>query len=334
VKRLGVLTRLLAVGYPLALLACVLGMRLVGEAHWLTTVLLYLPRRYFAYPLPIVIALPLVTRAPRYLLSPVLALPLLIFPLGGLAIKFPRATPGAPRLRVLSYNAAYGHFGVDRVCPEVLAQRPDVIAVQAFSPRVLEPLKACTAGFTVHVSSQFLLASRFPVRDVLVPQPLAGGVPAGFVRYTLETPIGLVDLFSTHPISPRDGIDRMRGVRPLAADAPHGDDVPAPVRENTQRRMAQVAALHAGARAAEHPVVIAGDTNLPGLSRVLAEELGGYQDGFSEAGHGFGYTFPAGHPWMRIDRVLASAELKFVRFVVGTASETTHVAVAADLERR
>jgi hypothetical protein len=327
----------LALGYLAALAVCVLAMRFVGESFWATTVLLYVPRRYFAWPLPVVV-LALVVVGPRALLATQLAsVALLLFPLGGLVISSPPEASGGPRVRLLSYNGAFGHYGVDRICPEVEAQGPAVLAVQAYAPRLLAPLRECLAGYQVHISSQFLLASRYPIVDVEVPPPLSRGVSANFVRYTLETPLGLIDLFSTHPISPRDGIDRFRGAKsgpPAVDERLLSDEAQAPVRENTQRRHDQIAALSAAARVAEHPVIILGDTNLPGLSHVLATYLGHYQDGFDAVGRGFGYTFPAGRAWMRIDRIMAGPELRFVRFEVGHRTETTHLCVSADVEKR
>jgi endonuclease/exonuclease/phosphatase family metal-dependent hydrolase len=85
------------------------------------------------------------------------------------------------------------------------------------------------------------------------------------------------------------------------------------------------------------PVVIAGDTNLPGLSLVFARYLSGYQDGFEKAGWGFGYTYPTNKnrpPWMRIDRILATASLRFERFEVGASSASDHRCVVADIRSR
>ena len=57
-----------------------------------------------------------------------------------------------------------------------------------------------------------------------------------------------------------------------------------------------------------------------------------YSDGFRACGVGFGYTFPAKQPWMRIDRVFASSELRFTDFKVGCAS-SDHRCVIAELQR-
>src|SRR6266700_3918162 len=68
--RRGLLDRLLAVlaiAYPLALLAVVLAFRFIGEASWITAAGIYLPRVGFALPWPI-LTLALIWRGPRRLL--------------------------------------------------------------------------------------------------------------------------------------------------------------------------------------------------------------------------------------------------------------------------
>jgi endonuclease/exonuclease/phosphatase family metal-dependent hydrolase len=105
------------------------------------------------------------------------------------------------------------------------------------------------------------------------------------------------------------------------------------VAENATLRMDQLQAIAADARDAQVPVLIAGDTNSPGLSWAFAHWLGDYRDGFSEAGNGFGYTFPApGHPWMRLDRIVADARVRFLDFRVIHTPISDHFATMADLE--
>jgi hypothetical protein len=132
---------------------------------------------------------------------------------------------------------------------------------------------------------------------------------AGGAHYALhpETPIGLADVQRTE--SPRAGLEEVRGNglreeivsgRLLAGKASGAVDW------NAFRRTRQVAGVAERANACTNAVIIAGDTNLPGLSWILGEHLGRYRDAFSLAGAGFGYTFPAHRPWMRIDRILAT----------------------------
>ena len=83
------------------------------------------------------------------------------------------------------------------------------------------------------------------------------------------------------------------------------------------------------------PVLIAGDTNLPGSSWAFGHCFGGFQDGFATVGNGFGYTFPSTprhEPWMRIDRVLADYHFRFLSFDVGPGLLSDHRPVIADLE--
>src|SRR5262249_3896652 len=59
--------RMLAIGYPVALLIFIVSLRFVGEKWWGTTIALYLPRAPFALPLlPLVVAI--VWLGPRKLL--------------------------------------------------------------------------------------------------------------------------------------------------------------------------------------------------------------------------------------------------------------------------
>jgi endonuclease/exonuclease/phosphatase (EEP) superfamily protein YafD len=328
-----------AVAYPVALIGLALAMRYVGEQSWVTTVLLYLPRRYLALPLPLLVVMILVV-GPRWLFVTQLgAAALLLFPILGLRVSgAPEPTSGHV-LRLLSYNGSFGHMGTDKICPEVEAAHPDVVLLQAYSPRLLEPLKSCVAGFTIQTHGQFLIATRFPIAETFVPPALEGGGSANFVRYTLESSLGPLDVYNAHPISPREGIDRFRkGIEENSAQAIDpgilSDDRHRPVQENTDLRHAQVKALAAAAQSSRHPVVIAGDTNLPGLSWFFATYLGHLQDGFAEVGRGFGYTFPAARPSMRIDRVLAGPEFRFTHFAVGERTQTSHRCVIAELTRR
>jgi len=105
------------------------------------------------------------------------------------------------------------------------------------------------------------------------------------------------------------------------------------VAENTSLRLAQLQSFVESARESPDPVIIAGDTNLPDLSWAFAHWLGAYSDGFSAAGSGFGYSFPAPrHPWMRLDRIMADQRFRFRSFQVINQYISDHFAVTAELE--
>src|ERR1700722_13510102 len=102
----------LAVAYPIALLGAVAVLRYVGEAWWLSTLGLYLPRIGFALPLPfLAVALHFLRRPPLLWLQAVGAL-IILFPLMGLVLPRPTsADRGAATLRVLSFNVNAGYGG-------------------------------------------------------------------------------------------------------------------------------------------------------------------------------------------------------------------------------
>jgi len=318
-----------AVTYPVAIGGLVSALAFIGERWWPTTVALYLPGALFAAPLPL-LTLALLVWGPRWLLiGQALAAGLILFPLMGLELGG-AAPQASTSIRVLSYNVDFGTGSRPDVREEIARAGADVVLLQGSDRRIFDRLKQTFAGMDTRRAGEFYIASRYPILDFYEPPPLDGDLGAGFVRATLDTPIGVLDVYNLHPVSPRPGFEAMRENGQLVAPENTGK-----VERNAAVRGRQLAALAAHAHAARNPVVLAGDTNLPGLSPLLREHLGDYQDGFAEVGRGFGYTFPAHRwPWMRIDRILAGPELYFVKFTVGDRRGSDHLCVIADLARR
>ncbi len=102
---------------------------------------------------------------------------------------------------------------------------------------------------------------------------------------------------------------------------------------NAGLREHQLDAVAVRARAEKIPVIIAGDTNSPALSPALAEAFGEYRDGFREVGFGFGHTYPAAVPWLRLDRIFSSHDIGFSSFQVGCEGASDHLCVVAELYR-
>jgi vancomycin resistance protein VanJ len=332
----------LAVGYLLGLVAAALAMRLVGERHWITATLLYLPRAGFALPLPFVV-LALALFGPRRLLwgLPV-ALGLILFPLmgletGGVGLLGRARAAERPALRILSYNIATVSEP-ERLADVIRDTDPDLVVFQEYRTDVEGALADVLRGFHRHADGQFAVASRYPLGDVYLPPkiPLPGSEPRSsrFVRYRVQGPFGPVTLLNVHPVSPRNGMEEARGIG-LLHELRRGRigraEVVATIEGNAALRLRQAEEIATEAGRSPDPVIIAGDTNMPGLSWTLARTLGRYVDGFSAAGAGFGYTFPASHPWMRIDRILADERLVFRRFEVLPATASDHLAVLAEI---
>ncbi len=331
---------LCAFAYPLALVGVVVAFRLVGERWWLTTTALYLPRVGWALPLPFVTVALLITRSYRLLLTQLAALLLLLFPLMGLYLSGPRPeTPGALNFRIFTFNIGLGMNGVADVLARIRDARADVVVLEEVSDENVAFLRAGLSGFAFQHLDQFVIASRFPIDKAFVPPEIeVDGAPHSrhYARCRLRTPAGPIRLYVTHPISPHGVLDRIRGDG-LRDEILSGRTFMARTREgvaaNARQRVAQVRALAEDAAHSPDPVLIAGDTNLPGLSWAFARWLGGYQDAFAEVGRGFGYTYPAHkRVWMRIDRILGGPGITFLNAGPIGPRSYTHLGLVAEAE--
>jgi endonuclease/exonuclease/phosphatase family metal-dependent hydrolase len=322
------------------LLALTIALRAVGESFWVTAVALYLPRLVFAAPLPALAIALYRLRLRRWLWTQLPAALLLVFPLLGFVLPWPR-TSGGPSMRVLSYNVDSGHGGVDRVVAEVDRFAPDVVLLQEVGHADVFESMLRERYPTVRVSDQFILATRYSLSGLTSPEPiLLEGEHRSprFVRYVLETPLGPVVFYNVHPVSPREDFTALRGKDGFRRELLSGrvfTGVAAPrIQTNSDLRALQVAAFAEGARRETGQVVIAGDTNLPGLSPVLAKNLAAFTDGFTASSWGLGYTYPNDRiPWMRIDRILTTDRLRFTGFQVGDSKASDHLCVVADVSK-
>jgi endonuclease/exonuclease/phosphatase (EEP) superfamily protein YafD len=332
-----------SIAYPVVLLVIVLLLRFVGEGWWVTDLGLYLPRWAFAAPLPITVAALLAYKEKRLLVTQAVAALIVVFPLMGFVLPWPAGRDESePVVRVLSYNVNSGYGGVDKIIAEIDGFSPDIVLLQEIFTNHDTVKELMQARYpAVQLSTQFLVASRFPILSTVDPErlPHEGRLRSPrFIQYLIDTPLGHVAFYSVHPISPRTGIYVLRGKQGLKRELLSGrffvGENAAVLESDSALRAEQVEAFSHFAGQEHDPVVIAGDTNLPALSNVFARYLSQYQDGFRRASWGFGYTFPADKaPWMRIDRIMATDELRFVGFEVGKARVSDHLCVVADLQR-
>jgi endonuclease/exonuclease/phosphatase (EEP) superfamily protein YafD len=250
-------------------------------------------------------------------------------------------TEGAPRFRILTFNVDSARAGLEKVLGRVRAADPDLIVIQESGTGDLAAWRAGLPGYAVDKNGQFVLASRFPIEERFDP-PMVDHEgrqrTPRFERYRVATPGGPIQLYSVHPISPRESLDDLRG-EGLRREIVSGRILRPATDEVTSTaalRKAQLQAVVEDAARSRYPVIIAGDTNLPGLSRSLAGVLADYRDAFSDVGAGFGYSFPnrRGGPWMRIDRIFAGPGFRFLdcRVIAGPFPVSDHRPVVADVE--
>jgi vancomycin resistance protein VanJ len=317
-------------------------LRLVGESWWVTAVGLYLPRLVLALPLPLVTAALAVLKMRRWLWTQAAAACLLLFPVMGFVLPgWHRGDGAAPRIRLLTYNINSAYAGVDAVVAEVERHQPDVVLLQeiGYADQLEAALRLRFP--TVEVNGQFVLAARFAIQSKVDPARLPYYGQARSPRYlerVLETPLGPIAFYNVHPVSPREDFAALRGHglrHELSTGRLFSGESAGVIGANAGLRELQVRSFAEAARAEPVPVVIAGDTNLPGQSKIFARYLTSFQDAFESAGWGLGYTYPNDRkPWMRIDRFLASEQLRFVSIEVCQSQASDHLCVVADLQRR
>jgi endonuclease/exonuclease/phosphatase (EEP) superfamily protein YafD len=337
-------TAAVAWAYLASLFGVIAALRFVGERWWITGVALYLPRFLFGTPLPFIVIALVVLRLRRLIWTQVVAAALFVFALLGFVPPWPTfSNRDAPALRLLSYNVNSLNGGLDGIVREIDDHSPDIVVIEEAANT--EALRSALRPHypTVEAAGQFVLATRYTLVSTTEPEKIeyeGKQRSPRFLRYVLDTPLGRIVLYGVHPLSPREALYGIRGEQGLRREILSGHLFSGAnsvaFQANNGLRMLQAKAFSEAAQRETDPVIVAGDTNLPGLSWVLHRYLSDYQDGFARAGWGFGYTFPTAprHPWMRIDRILAGRELKFVGFEVGTSLASDHHCVVADIQRR
>jgi vancomycin resistance protein VanJ len=277
-------------------------------------------------------------REKRLLLLQAVSAFLVIFPLMGLCIGWASSpAPGVPRLRIFSHNTDSARGGVDALIREIQAKSPDLVFLQEL-PNFDEVRARLTQRYP-HTDAQgeFVVASKFPIVEAQVPDRLAfydQRRSPRFMRVVIDTSLGRITFFHVHTVSPRGGFYELRGRgfrREIASGRLFTGENADGVRHLAELRELQITTMSRLAAREKGPVVIVGDTNLPGLSPVRRENLARFRDGFAAARTGFGYTFPAKSPWMRIDLMLSSEQLTFVDFEVGTETVSDHRSISAEL---
>jgi endonuclease/exonuclease/phosphatase family metal-dependent hydrolase len=330
------LVTILAWAYPIALLLSIVVMRFGSARFWQADLALYAPRFLFGLPWPVLVVLLLVTRR-RYLLwTQALAALIVLFPLMGLVLPTGGVRPRTDIavVSILTYNGNFAWGGQDALAAQVREFSPDIVLFQQlyYSDRLAIALKRDYREF--QNDGEFFIASRFPIRSTTHPDalPYRGRLRSTrFLRYELDTAFGPIAVYSVHPISPRYQfqIARRGGIRSaimsgtLLSPAPRDD-----IESDSGLRALQIRRFVAMAAGEDIPTIVAGDTNLPGLSPAL-DAFASFRDGFAAAGSGFGYTFPNPHPWMRIDRIYVNQRLRFDDFRVGTSQASDHRCVFA-----
>ena len=333
------IARLLVAAAIAAHLALVALQNMDGAPIWLAELSRFLPFYWLLIPLCVSVALSLLLR-PLWILAALANLALFGLVTMDFQWKLLQDNDVAgTRLRVLTYNvkalsAEHRVGGLDDIEQAVAQHAPDIVALQDAQHWLTDSESSNWSvarpvfGLPYVIAfEQYVLASRYPLRDCKNGKLSDGEEPVHYLQCTARIGAQDVHLVTVHFVSPRTGL--------LAArrELNHGiDDWQA----NLSQRLRQSQALLAVLSRLPGPLLVMGDLNAPEASPVV-ENLKriGLVDAFAEGGTGCGYT--EGHALsqhvdlFRIDHILLSAGIAVLSAEVGSSEASEHKPVFADL---
>jgi endonuclease/exonuclease/phosphatase (EEP) superfamily protein YafD len=285
-------------------------------------VALYVPRVCFALPFPVLILLGLRHRKPGAIALTCLSGGLSLFTLMGFVVPMKPPAKSEFTFKVYTQNVA----SLERIGPllsQLQTVDPDVVLLQEAGGTQSASLQAQLPEYAWYKNGPFLFGSRFQVLSV---HPVW---ESSHIRYLVRVAGRVVTFLNIHPRSPRHAYSQILGVpSPVAPKRWRTMSFTEVVRDDAGLRTSALRGIGASVAEAETPVVVAGDSNSPGLSWAASQSLGTLTDAHAAAGLGFGYTFPdTPIPWLRLDRVFVTREISVQATQVLAAGASDHRAV-------
>lgn len=299
-------------------------MRYEGDRWWPATLLLFGPRWVWATPLVLLLPLAVIFRR-RSLLVLCTSAVVVIGPIMGLCLPWGRVLGGASggsTLRVLTCNTHWHALRTGAMRQLLIDTHPDIIALQECSRET--PAAILTKGkWYIDFDGELCVASRYPIRRVAnIAARDWRDLYGSAMQYQVMAAGGAVTFINLHLESPHMPI---RGALLGQAD---GDEQ---VEDNSRHRWRQ--ALHVARHATDAgpDVIMAGDFNTPSDSRTFRQAFGDFEDAYSEAGFGFGWTYHHSGTRTRIDHIVSGAGWHCEKCWVGPNVGSPHRPVIADL---
>ena len=298
-----------------------------SERFWPVTLFLFGPRWVVALPLPLLIAAAVFTER-RLAAALALVGLLLAEPLFGFSLPWRRLVerpdPASPRIRLVTWNVG-GGGGARAAFEEMMTlEAPDVVLLQESGRQLPE----ATPGWYSSTEGGAAVLSRFPILGVAARDRSDVWRMAGsgvMVRYTLDTPLGRLDLTNVHLETPREGLESILRFGPGAGAVAELEA------KNAQREVEARLARH-WVDASPSPLrLVAGDFNTPVESQLFRDHWLGLRDCHSAAGWGFGFTKHTRRIGTRIDHVLTGAGLACVSSRVGASGGGDHSPLVVEI---
>ncbi len=299
----------------------------IGERHWLTTLLAYIPQHPFLFPAALLSVGTLALRRPGLAATNVLVLVFGAFHLLGFSIG--RQETGARAdLRVMTYNIHHGAMGVETIAADIRQQRPDLVLLQeanAFrswtNPMPL--LATLLPDYRVYtIGDEVALMSRLPVTQVQSRRLRRNGARRKGLDATVTVGKRKLRILNVHLMTSATGNALARSKA----------QAPTYLRHTAAVRSEQFEEIRRWVERQRDPFIVAGDFNTPPRGVLYRRVRGwGLTDSFSAAGFGFGATYRSDVPVLRIDHILTGPGVRAVRTWVPPTRSSDHRPVVADL---
>jgi endonuclease/exonuclease/phosphatase family metal-dependent hydrolase len=329
------LFRLIIIFVALEVILVCVAFKIGPEQWWALAFLQYVPYYLFLVPALIAFAVSMkLTTKWKLVSSATLVLVLTIV----MGLSLGTGDAGTEGIRVMTYNvkdyiALDSPEGLAIISDEVARHDPDILMFQDAgrlnSKKETNPsaLTALYGDRQVYTFGQYVIASRYPLRECKPGSISYRGRQHTFVRCIADTGFTQIDLYTAHFLTPRDGLNAVRHEQLSGVDE---------WEQNVADRMVQAEALANAVKASVRPVILAGDFNAPDHSLVIRTLLSaGIRDAFAAAGTGYGYTyghsFRPGLSFLRIDHIFVSPSIGVRDCFVGGNLASPHRPVIADL---
>ena len=335
------------VGY-LSILYLLLLLGVWGAMHfdtgqtWWVSLFLFSPR--WAVGLPWLLLFPL-TLVVRFRLAAfyIIHLAILLFPILDFRLPLARSNESqnvAGRVRVVTCNLGEGPIQIERLAELVLRFQADVLVLQECSSQVSQALFQ-KLGWSYHQEDYLVIASPHPLNSFRLLSkrgmesynwPVA--VEAQFTLRPGIAPIDGRDPAATHlPAVARIACVHLPTFRPAFEKAQDFDASGAQeftllavqYRSYAQETLSVI-------EQSQHPVIVAGDFNVPVESPFYRNYWSSFQNALSLAGFGLCYTKYTRLHGVRIDHVLADHNWQVCSAEVGPGLGGDHRPVLVELQ--
>ncbi|MGC4046740.1 MAG: endonuclease/exonuclease/phosphatase family protein [Armatimonas sp.] len=275
----------------------------IGERWWLTILLTYPPQVVFLIPGLLLLPFALISRsipALRWLVAAGLLWALLE---GARWPLVPRwASTNETTIKVLTYNIHSATGGVEKIAGAIRKENPEVICLQEAKPWLNLPnpvpaLQQLLPEWTFTNSGDVAIGIRGGSieRQEIQPYPVPGSfrLALGVQTHLKGRPITIVTTHLATAMYAQTLTKNRRGI-------------PTYLTQTGEVRRIQLQGLRQFLNEFPGPKIICGDFNTPPRGVEYARLTRDLDDAFAESGKGFGWSYPANRPLLRIDYIFTA----------------------------